>query len=187
MTSYVAGIGFTEKTRKLKLNFGISTSYNFNLNKELYFNPRESVGLGTTSGVGINSTFFVSVNNLNNQVSIGTGSTTFLFFNNLSDIQNYTSGGYIDIVNATNISFNTTKQKIIGIGATSIKINFDSSSLSGVGVTAYINKWNILEIPTQSIYIENHNLNTGDSLIYSSNGGNVISISTNGSSSFQLA
>ena len=186
ITSYTAGIGFTEKTRKLKLNFGISTSYNFNLNKQLYFDPRESVGLGTTSGVGINSTFFVSVNNLNNQVSIGTGSTTFLFFNNLSDIQNYTSGGYIDIVNATNISFNTTKQKIIGIGATSIKINFDSSSLSGVGVTAYINKWNILEIPTQSIYIENHNLNTGDSLIYSSNGGNAISISTNGSSSFQL-
>jgi hypothetical protein len=186
LTSYVAGIGFTEKTRKLKLNFGISTSYNFNVNKEFYFNPKESVGLGTTSGVGINSTFFVSVNNLNNQVSIGTGSTTFLFFNNLSDIQNYTSGGYINIVNATNVSFNTTKQKIIGIGATSIKINFDSSSLSGVGVTAYINKWNTLLIPTQSIYIENHNLNTGDSLIYSSNGENSVSVSTNGSSSFQL-
>ena len=186
LTSYTAGIGFTEKTRKFTLNFGISTSYNFNSNKEFYFDPKESVGLGTTSGVGINSTFFVSVNNFNNQVSIGTGSTTFLFFNNLSDLQNYKSGGYIDIVNATNSSFNTTKQKIIGIGETSIKINFDSSSLSGVGVTAYINKWNILEIPTRSIYIKNHNLNTGDSLVYSSNGGTRISVSTNGSSSFIL-
>ena len=186
ISSYSAGVALTERSRKFRLNFGISTSYNFNINREFYFDPKESVGLGTTSGVGINSTFFVSVNNLNNQVSIGTGSTTFLFFNNLSDIQNYKSGGYIDIVNATNISFNTTKQKIIGIGATSIKINFDSSSLSGVGVTAYINKWNILEIPTQSIYIENHNLNTGDSLIYSANEGTRISVSTNGSSSFQL-
>jgi len=186
VTSYSAGIALTEKPRKFKLNFGISTSYNFDIDKEFYFNPNESVGLGTTSGVGINSTFFVSVNNFNNQVSIGTGSTTFLFFNNLSDLQNYKSGGYIDIVNATNTSFNTTKQKIIGIGATSIKINFDSSSLSGVGVTAYVNKWNILEIPTQSIYIKDHNLNTGDSLIYSSNGGTRLSVSTNGSSSFVL-
>jgi hypothetical protein len=186
VSSYSAGIALTEKTRKFKLNFGISTSYNFNIDKEFYFDPKESVGLGTTSGVGINSIFFVNVNNFNNQVSIGTGSTTFLFFNNLSDLQNYKSGGYIDIVNATNSSFNTTKQKIIGIGETSIKINFDSSSLSGVGVTAYINKWNILEIPTQSIYIKNHNLNTGDSLIYSSNGGTRLSVSTNGSSSFQL-
>ena len=111
ITSYTAGIGFTEKTRKLKLNFGISTSYNFNLNKQLYFDPRESVGLGTTSGVGIVST---------------------IYFSN-----------------------------------------------PGVGITQ-------ITIPTQSIYIENHNLNTGDSLIYSSNGGNAISISTNGSSSFQL-
>ena len=186
LTSYVAGLGFTEKTRKFTLNFGISTSYNFDVNKELYFDPKESVGLGTTSGVGINSTFFVSINNFNSRVSIGTGTTTFLFFNNLSDFENYKTGGYIDIVNATNSSFNTTKQKIIGIGATSIKINFNSSSLSGVGVTAFINKWNILEIPTQSIYIKDHNLITGDSLIYSSSGGTRLSVSTNGSSSFVL-
>ena len=111
ITSYTAGIGFSEKTRKLKFNFGISTSYNFDVNKEFYFDPKESVGLGTTSGVGIVST---------------------IYFSN-----------------------------------------------PGVGITQ-------ITIPTQSIYIENHNLNTGDSLIYSSNGGNTISVSTNGSSFFQL-
>ncbi len=111
VTSYSAGTDLTEKTRKFKLNFGISTSYNFNINKEFYFDPKESVGLGITSGVGIVST---------------------LYFSN-----------------------------------------------PGVGVTQ-------LTIPTQSIYIKDHNLNTGDSLIYSSNGGTRISVSTNGSSSFVL-
>jgi hypothetical protein len=112
ITSYSAGIALTEKTRKFKLNFGISTSYNFDIDREFYFDPKESVGLGTTSGVGILSTLYFSS--------------------------------------------------------------------PGVGVTQ-------LTIPTQSIYIKNHNLNTGDSLIYSSNGGTRISVSTNGSSSFVLA
>ena len=111
LTSYSAGIALTEKTRKFKLNFGISTSYNFDVDKEFYFDPKESVGLGTTSGVGIVST---------------------VYFAN-----------------------------------------------PGVGVTQ-------LTIIPQSIYIKDHNLNTGDSLIYSSNGGTRISVSTNGSSSFVL-
>jgi hypothetical protein len=111
LTTYSAGIALTEKTRKFKLNFGISTSYNFDIDKEFYFDPKESVGLGTTSGVGIVST---------------------IYFSN-----------------------------------------------PGVGVTQ-------LTIPTQSIYIKDHNLNTGDSLIYSSNSGTRISVSTNGSSSFVL-
>lgn len=49
----------------------------------------------------------------------------------------------------------------------------------GAGITQ-------LTIPTRSIYIQNHNLNSGNSLIYSSNGGNPISVSTNGTSTFQL-
>jgi hypothetical protein len=111
ITSYSAGIALTEKTRKFKLNFGISTSYNFDIDKEFYFDPKESVGLGTTSGVGIVST---------------------IYFSN-----------------------------------------------PGVGVTQ-------LTILPQSIYIKDHNLNTGDSLVYSSNGGTRISVSTDGSSSFVL-
>jgi hypothetical protein len=113
LTTYIAGITLTEKTRKLQLNFGISsTSYQYDLNRELYFNPKESVGLGKTAGVGIVST---------------------IYFSNP------------------------------GVGIASIKI------------------------PTQTIYLPNHQLNTGDSLVYSSNGGTVLSISTNGSSNFTLA
>ena len=112
LTTYTAGIALTEKTRKLKLNFGISsTSYQYDLNREIYFNPKESLGLGKTSGVGIVST---------------------IYFSN-----------------------------------------------PGAGIAS-------ITIPTQTIYLPNHQLKTGDSLIYSSNGGNVLSISTNGVSSFTL-
>ena len=41
-------------------------------------------------------------------------------------------------------------------------------------------------IPTRSIYLPNHDLETGDELIYSSNGGTPITASTNGIATFQL-
>lgn len=55
----------------------------------------------------------------------------------------------------------------IGIGVTLIFSN------PGVGITQIF-------IPTRSIYIPNHQLNTGDELIYSTNNGSVIGVSTNG-------
>ena len=55
----------------------------------------------------------------------------------------------------------------IGIGATLIFSN------PGVGITQIF-------IPTRSIYIPNHQLNTGDELIYSTNNGSAIGVSTNG-------
>ena len=55
----------------------------------------------------------------------------------------------------------------VGIGTTIVFSN------PGVGITEIF-------IPTQSIYIPNHNLSTGDELIYSSNGGIPIGVSTNG-------
>jgi len=61
----------------------------------------------------------------------------------------------------------------IGIGATLFFSN------PGVGASS-------LFIPTRTIYLPNHNLSTGDELIYSSNGGNPITASTNGISTFQL-
>ena len=109
--THSAGIGITEKSRKFRLSFGISTSYNYDLDREIYFDPGESVGLGTTSGVGIVSTIYISN--------------------------------------------------------------------PGVGNTQ-------ITIPTQTIFIENHNFTTGDSLTYSSNGGTQISVSTDGVSSFSL-
>ena len=187
LSSVPVGTAITENPRKFELNFGITTSYDLNYNRQLYFDPILSVGLGTTSGVGINSTLFLSVNNFKHPVSIGTGSTTFLYFSDIKDLQEYTDGGYVDLVDSTNLSFNTTKKKIISIGSSSIGIDFNTSALSGIGVTSYVNKWNIKQIPTQSIYLPNHNLNTGDSLVYSSNGGTRVSVSTNGSASFQLS
>ena len=55
----------------------------------------------------------------------------------------------------------------IGIGVTLIFSN------PGTGITQIF-------IPTKSIYISNHRLNTGDELIYSTNGGTPIGVSTNG-------
>jgi hypothetical protein len=55
----------------------------------------------------------------------------------------------------------------IGIGVTLIFSN------PGVGITQIF-------IPTRSIYIPNHQLNTGDELVYSTNNGSVIGVSTNG-------
>ena len=55
----------------------------------------------------------------------------------------------------------------VGIGVTIVFSN------PGVGITQIF-------VPTQSIYIPNHQLNTGDELVYSSNGGTPIGVSTNG-------
>jgi len=60
----------------------------------------------------------------------------------------------------------------VGIGVTLVFSN------PGSGITSFF-------IPTKSIYLPNHNLLTGDELIYSSNGGTPITVST-GSSIFQL-
>jgi len=61
----------------------------------------------------------------------------------------------------------------VGIGTT---ITFSNP---GTGITS-------LFIPTRSIYLLNHGLETGDSLTYSSDNENPISVSTDGVSSFQL-
>jgi len=79
----------------------------------------------------------------------------------------------------TQIYFNPVES--VGLGTTSgVGIGSTLSfSNPGVGVSS-------LFIPTRSIYLPNHNLNTGDKLVYSSGGDTAISVSTDGSSSFQL-
>jgi hypothetical protein len=60
----------------------------------------------------------------------------------------------------------------------------------GIGVTLFFNsnlESSSLFIPTRAVYLPKHNLNTGDKLIYSSNGGSPISISTDGQSLSQLS
>ena len=69
----------------------------------------------------------------------------------------------------------------LGIGTISgVGVGYTLSfSNPGVGVSS-------LFIPTRSIYLPDHKLSTGDKLVYSTNGGTTISVSTDGSSSFQL-
>ncbi len=61
----------------------------------------------------------------------------------------------------------------------------------GIGVTIFFSNpgTGITEIfiPTRSIYIPTHQLQTGDELIYSNNGYNSIGVSTNGLTSFNLS
>lgn len=69
----------------------------------------------------------------------------------------------------------------VGIG-TSFGVGIVSTiyfSNPGVGITQ-------ITIPTRTIYIPNHKLTTGSRLVYSSNGGTRVSVSTNGTSSFLL-
>lgn len=63
---------------------------------------------------------------------------------------------------------------IVGIGYT---VNFSNP---GIGITSLI-------IPQKSIYIKNHGLETGNELIYKTNGGTPIVVSTSGVSTFSLS
>ena len=78
------------------------------------------------------------------------------------------------------------------------ELYFDPNESVGLGTTAgvgivstlYFSRagagTTLISIPTKSIYLPNHNFNTGDSLIYNSNGGTRVSVSTDGISTFQL-
>lgn len=188
-TSHSIGSPLKSVSRKVifNLNSGITTNfYNYKINEEYYFNPELSVGLGLTSGVGITTTLFLSVNNFKNPIIIEKGIETIIYFKNDLDIIKYSSGGYINITDALNVEYNTTKKRIIAIGSSSIVVDFNTSSFPGFNVEANLKKWNILNIPTKSIYLPNHKITTGDSLIYKSNQGSPISISTDALTSFDL-
>jgi len=88
-----------------------------------------------------------------------------------------------------NVGYNTSNQYRVNR-----EIYFNPSESLGIGITgtytAYISNpgsgSSTVTIPVRSIYYENHGLETGDRLVYFSNGGTPVSVSTNGSSSFQL-
>jgi len=69
-------------------------------------------------------------------------------------------------------------------------VGLGTISGAGIGYTIFFSNPGVgitqISIPTKSIYFPNHNLETGDKIIYSSNGGTAVSVSTDGSSSFLL-
>lgn len=187
-SSHSATTVLQENPRKLTItSFGLPAKYEYKINKEFYINPITSVGLGTTSGVGITSTLFFDSIVDESPIGIGTSAKTIIYFEDSRDYFKYNFGGYVDIVNSSVSGFNTSRKKIVSVGQTTITIDFDTSSLSGIGVTAYLNRSRFINIPTRTIYIENHGLETGDLITYSSNGGTSIGISTNGIGSTSLS
>lgn len=189
-TTLIKGDTLTEKPRKFEIStIDTPNSIDFDnilypLNREIYFNPADSVGLGT---VGITSSILLKINKLNYQVAIDTGAKvantlqpkTGLVFRNQSNSPQFRIGDHIDLTGSTDIDFDQIKKsKVLNVGITSITVDFDSSSLVGTGVTSFVTKWETREIPTRSIYLPNHNLNTGDKVRYFSNSGSGLGIST---------
>jgi len=116
--------------------------------------------------------------------------------NNVSGITSYSAGIAltektrkfgINFGISTSYQFNVNSElyfnprEAVGLGSTS-GVGIVSTlyfANPGVGITQ-------IAIPTQTIYLPNHNLNNGDSLIYNSNGGTTLSISTNGIFTYSL-
>jgi len=176
-----------ENSRKFTINSGFRSQYDYKINREYYFNPIDAVGLGTivaknivfrtttiSSPVGIGSTiiFVVDTTGIIAGVSsisvVGPGTITTRPIVSVAStfVQIGTSSTVADVLGiGTVVTFSTRSE--IGIGSTIIFSN------PGTGATQIF-------IPTKSIYISNHRLDTGDELIYSTNGGNPIGVSTNG-------
>ena len=105
--------------------------------------------------------------------------------------RNYNDGGYVSISSARNASGIESSSfygtfPIVSIAATTISIAFDSSALQGIGATVYLDKPVIAKSPYRSIHLPDNDLNDGDALIYNSNGGGNIAVSTDGTTNNNL-
>ena len=167
-----------------------------------------SLGVGNTSVTGIITYFSVSGNlnfpNIkeNDIFEIGTEQVKVLNIDTkLSKIKvlREINGSVGSAHSSTEILYEIPRKIVINSGIKtqySYKINKEIyfnplesvgiGTTSGVGIGSIINIPNSgigitqIFIPTQSIYIPKHQLLTGDELIYSSNGGSTIGVSTNG-------
>ena len=165
-----------QKSRRVEFKTSYQKSGSTKINRKLYFNPRETVAIAATWGVGITSTLFLGTEELEIPASVSTGQSTILLLNNLRDITNFSGGGYVSLVNPTDSNFARKNIEVLSIGTSSLTLDFDSSQLIGTGVTVYVNKVDSVEIPTRSVYIKNHGLQTGEKVVYNSNNGNVLSV-----------
>jgi|694.fasta_scaffold00920_17 hypothetical protein len=89
--------------------------------------------------------------------------------------------------NNSNFNFNFNRELYFN---PTESLSLGTTSGVGIGSTLYFSNpgagiTNIF-VPTKTIYLQSHSLNTGDELIYSSNGGSPFFVSDDGASSFQL-
>ncbi len=173
----ITGIGSTSAT-------GIVTYFNVigNLNFP-YLMENDIIGIGSEK------IKVLSVDNKNSRIKVlrsfeNTVGTSHSIFDNIFEysrkfVINETIGIENNYTVDREIYFNPSE--VLGLGV-SFGVGIGTTiffSNPGSGITSKY-------IPTRTLYFENHNLNTGDKLIYSSNGGAPISVSTNGVSSFTL-
>jgi hypothetical protein len=167
-----------------------------------------TAGIGSTATTGI-VTYFSVAGNLNypnirenDVLGIGTEKVKVLNVDARSSrirVLRAVNGTVGSSHSVTNVLYENSRKLIINAGFRSqydYKVNREiyfnpidavglgTTSGIGIGVTLIFSNpgTGITEIfiPTKSIYISNHQLNTGDELLYSTNSGTPIGVSTNG-------
>jgi len=197
-TITISGLNTTSSLVEGYYKVGISTLNTLSL----------TVGVGTTGSTGI-VTYFSVRGNLNGEsirendiFTIGTEKIKILNIDSVSSrirvlrsVNNTTGSAHT----ATELLYENPRKLTVN---TKFKNAYDPvvnrqiyfnpiesvglGTISGVGIGTTISFSNPgagitqIFIPTRTIYIPNHQLQTGDQLTYSSNGGSVIGVSTNG-------
>jgi len=96
--------------------------------------------------------------------------TIFLFKQNLAS----------KIASTKNKQYYFNPTETVGLGTVGI-----STFVSYIGIDT--TTFSTREVKLQSIYVENHGLRTGENIIYSSNGGSPLGVTTDGTSTFNLS
>ena len=139
-------------------------------------------------GIGTEKVKVLNIDKLNSRIKVlrcheNTVGASHSIFDSLFEYsRKFLINEYSPINNySTNREFYFNPQETLGIG---------SSFGTGVGTILYFSNpgsgVTSKFIPTKSLYFKDHNLETNDKLVYTSNGGDQISVSTNGTSIFQL-
>jgi hypothetical protein len=139
-------------------------------------------------GIGTEKVKVLNIDKLNSRIKVlrcyeNTVGSAHSIFDSLFEYSRKFLINQYSLINnySTNREFYFNPKETLGIG---------SSFGIGVGTTLYFSNpgsgVTSKFIPTKSLYFKDHNLETGDKLVYTSNGDTQISVSTNGTSTFQL-
>jgi hypothetical protein len=189
-SSHSITVPIIENSKKFTINagnIGFGSQYDYKIDREIYFNPVDAVGLGTIFAKNVNT----RTTTINSPVAIGATNIfvvdTTGIIAGVSSISVVGPGTIITspIVSVAStfvqIGSASTVASVLGIGTV---VTFSTRSTIGIGITLIFSNPGAgitqIFIPTKSIYIPNHQLNTGDELLYSINEGTPIGVSTNG-------